>query len=512
MNGIVAQPQASRAGLITAIVVSFVLNGLLLVGYFKQSNETLKREGQVVEITKKYAQAVPEPVMGSPEYNKLKDQAQAAGNASVYEVLSGQRSDLAVLVVGQPMSSPEVAERAERANRQANLALQTAAGKAELPVAAGASLVETLGRWPAVVNRVIEQREQLKRDAAASDVRIKAAESAHVRALTEKDQAIADARAEVARVNEQLSALRVQHSKALGDVQAAANQGARDQSQQLSAQEVLAAQKERENADLRKQVVELKLVLRKFKANPLTQNIVRARDGRIKAVAGNECFINLGKADQIPLGMTFEVYDSNKGIPALSDGPAPAWHATSFAGSMADSYAFDLPKGKGSIEVVSVGPDHTAQCRVVHVEPGQLIGPGDLIANLVYDRNVKFNFFVYGDFDLGRNGGAHGNDINVIRRLIEQWGGQARLAADAGNPAQSVSPDMDFLVVGKEPQMPNYSAEDLRTPGIAAEADNARMKLEAYRAVLVQAAEYGIPVLNQNRFLYYTGFFDQAKR
>ena len=129
MAGLVTQPQASRAGLIATIVVSLVLNGLLAVGYFKQSNEAIKLQGQVAEVTKKYADAVTEPALGSAEYNNLKDQARAAGSASVYDVLSGQRSDLAVLVVGQPMTSPEVAQRAAEANRQANAALQDAAGK-----------------------------------------------------------------------------------------------------------------------------------------------------------------------------------------------------------------------------------------------------------------------------------------------------------------------------------------------------------------------------------------------
>ena len=36
--------------------------------------------------------------------------------------------------------------------------------------------------------------------------------------------------------------------------------------------------------------------------------------------------------------------------------------------------------------------------------------------------------------------------------------------------------------------------------------------LAAAVAASAQAAEYGIPVMNQNRFLYYTGFYDQAKR
>jgi hypothetical protein len=456
------------------------------VGYFKQSSETITLQGQLAEVTKKYAEAVTEPTMGSAEYNNLKEQARATGSASVYDVLSVQRSDLAVLVVGQPMTSPEVAQRAEQANRQANAALREAAGKAGLPLAAGSSLIETLGRWPAVVNQLFEQQERLKRDAAANDLKMKAAESAHQLALAEKDRAIADARAEVAKANQQLAAYQDQRAKALGSVQATAAQAAQDQAQQLAAEEVAAAQKDRENADLSKEVVKLKLALRKTKANPLPgDSVVRVPDGQIKIVAGNECFINLGKGDQLPVGMTFEVYDAVKGIPPLA------------------SQADPQPTGKGSIEVVSVGPDHTAECRIIHVVSGEMIGPGDLIANLVYHPNIKLNFLVLGDFDLGS--GTHGNDAKVIRRLVEQWGGQVQPIADAGDPAKSVSPDLDFLVVGKEPQMPNLSAEEQARPEGVKTMDDSSKKLGAYRAVLAQAAEYGIPVMNQNRFLYYSG-------
>jgi hypothetical protein len=68
------------------------------------------------------------------------------------------------------------------------------------------------------------------------------------------------------------------------------------------------------------------------------------------------------------------------------------------------------------------------------------------------------------------------------------------------------------VVVGKEPQMPNLSEDEKLTPGGQYAMDLFKKKLEAYRAVLARAAEYGIPVMNQNRFLYYTGFYDQAKR
>jgi hypothetical protein len=73
MAGLVAQPQSPRAGLVAAIVISLVLNGLLAVGYFKQSNESFKLRGEVAEVTKKCAEAVTEQAMETAEYNNLKE-------------------------------------------------------------------------------------------------------------------------------------------------------------------------------------------------------------------------------------------------------------------------------------------------------------------------------------------------------------------------------------------------------------------------------------------------------
>jgi hypothetical protein len=311
-------------------------------------------------------------------------------------------------------------------------------------------------------------------------------------------------------------------------VQSGASQSIQNLTQQLAAVQAAVAQKDTAFGEVNKRVVRLLSALRRFKANQLPkEDIIRVADGEIKTVAGNQCFINLGQGDQISVGMTFEVYDPNKGIPPLGDGtstPEPRARSSSAAAIAAatgstgssktdDKYQYDLPKGKGSIEVISVGSDHTSQCRIIHTEPGQTISQGDIIANLVYDRNIKFNFVVYGDFDLANsNASIRANDAPVIRRLIEQWGGRVQPILDKDHPADSVTPETDFVVVGKEPVIPNFSAEELNDPGNAALMDKAKSKQDAYRAVLAKAADFGVPVMNQNRFLYYTGYYDQAKR
>ena len=45
-----------------------------------------------------------------------------------------------------------------------------------------------------------------------------------------------------------------------------------------------------------------------------------------------------------------------------------------------------------------------------------------------------------------------------------------------------------------------------------AKAQASQQALDAYQEVKKQAIEYHIPILNQNRFLYYVGYFESAKR
>ena len=135
--------------------------------------------------------------------------------------------------------------------------------------------------------------------------------------------------------------------------------------------------------------------------------------------------------------------------------------------------------------------------------PGTQISEGDLVANLVYDPNVKYNFVVYGQFDLDRNNVATDQDAEVVKRLITQWG---------GNLMDKVNVDTDFVVPAKEPVLPVLTPEERQDPFEAQKLANAQAALEAYEAVRNTARDLHIPILNQNRFLYLIGYFDQARR
>ena len=195
-------------------------------------------------------------------------------------------------------------------------------------------------------------------------------------------------------------------------------------------------------------------------------------------------YIDLGQGDQVIPGMTFEVYDRFTRIPQLP------------AGDEKDAKL----QGKASIEVVKVGAA-SSEAIITRQTRGETLREGDLISNLIYDRNTKFNFVVHGNFDLDGDKVASASDAEIIKRLITQWGGRV---------VDQVNADTDFVVIGKEPEVKTLSENP--TPVEIAENQRQQAERKAYDELLTKAGELNIPILNQNRFLYLIGYFNQAGR
>jgi hypothetical protein len=217
-----------------------------------------------------------------------------------------------------------------------------------------------------------------------------------------------------------------------------------------------------------------------------SRTIMQQPDGKIlKLYPGDTCSIDLGTNDHITAGLTFEVYDKAAGIPS-TEGPN------------ADAA---LPIGKASIEVTAAEPTYS-MCRIKRRPYGTAIAEGDIIANLVYDRNTKYKFVVHGAFDLDQNGIATAADGEVIKRLVTQWGGEV---------VDEINVDTDFVVMGKEPEIPEKPAEDAGPLEIARWNDAVAGK-NAYDAMRDKALAYRLPLLNQNKFLYFVGYYNESKR
>jgi hypothetical protein len=132
-----------------------------------------------------------------------------------------------------------------------------------------------------------------------------------------------------------------------------------------------------------------------------------------------------------------------------------------------------------------------------------VIAVSDPIVNLVYDKNTKFNFMVYGAFDINQDNVPSLQDADVIKRLVTSFGGKL---------IDKVGVDTDFVVLGKEPVIPVIPPEEKDDALAQKRFQEATAALEAYLDVQRQATELRIPVLNQNRFLYLVGYYNQATR
>jgi len=212
---------------------------------------------------------------------------------------------------------------------------------------------------------------------------------------------------------------------------------------------------------------------------------VTTADGEVLSVFndGGQLFINRGRAQGVMLGLTFEVFDANEVIRLDSSSNS---------------------RGKATIEVYELRDD-TAACRVVRRSRGAQVIAGDVIANIVYDPTKEFTFYAYGYFDIEFDGGA--SDIRRIENLVTQWGASvAELQLDEdGLPI--LSPEIDYLILGQQPEYPDPLDDDELDPEVIREWQVQVRQFETYQALLGDAKTLGIPILNQNRFLDLVGYY-----
>ncbi|MCL4197270.1 MAG: hypothetical protein KJZ69_07225 [Phycisphaerales bacterium] len=200
-------------------------------------------------------------------------------------------------------------------------------------------------------------------------------------------------------------------------------------------------------------------------------------DGHVVRLVGNdEVFIDLGKPQHLVLGMTFNVYGSISEMRPDAQG--------------------NVPQGKATVEVTRIG-ETTSTARIIRSTPGRAVVEGDVIVNPVYDRNKKYSFFLFGQFDLDGENGPSEFETEIVRSRIREWGGELR---------SEFAGDMDFLVLGVEPALPAEPRPNATGPEVIAYR-RARQFYEDYNAHLDRAQRLSIPVLNQNRLLTLIGYY-----
>ncbi|MGH7131023.1 MAG: hypothetical protein ACREJO_03660 [Phycisphaerales bacterium] len=181
----------------------------------------------------------------------------------------------------------------------------------------------------------------------------------------------------------------------------------------------------------------------------------------------NEIVINRGRNQRVVLGMTFEVYGDAGLIKLDNDG--------------------NYPRGKASIEVIRVD-DNSSTARVVRAARGQPVVNNDVIASAIYDPKKIYTFVVYGNFE-NTEGIATQAGADEIKALVDQWGGKT---------TDTLTGDVDFVVLGQRPAMPPNPPANADGPTVQ-EYIRKKKLVQEYDRLLQQAAATQIPVLNQNR-------------
>jgi hypothetical protein len=474
-----AANQGSRGTLIAWTVLTSIVSvvALVMAIYFyidsNRANEVATtRLNQVQEvITPAILASQGEKVEGLRE--ALKDETRGLNSSmKLFDVALAQRDALARLISGTD-NEPAALTSAKAALEKAKAA---AGGTPDSLVAA--------------INSLTTRLEALQSEAAASK-----ADSEESRKKME--QAIADTKAQIDSLTKAMEELRSQKDSTIEQTTRTATaqqesfgqtadelrkqyEGSQEQINALNAQ----------NATLGTQVNELQTRLKVLQetlgANRtnVASMMTRQVDGKLVRVSAKTVVIDLGAGDHISPGLTFEVYDKFDGVPAAGD----------------PSTDTGLPVGKASIEVIRV-LSTGSECQITRQAFGQALVEGDLIVNLVYDRNTKFNFVVYGNFDMDNNGVATPGDAEVIKRLINGWG---------GNVVDKINVNTDFVILGREPAIPEKpSVDDALQMKIYEDAVAA---LDEYTTIAANARDYRLPILNQNRFLVLVGYYHMAKR
>ena len=477
--------QGSRAGIVTALIVSIIIAVAMIVVavYYAQSESQTRLK--LSDLQAQDRTLVPDGAATDPKVTMLQNWGKDQGLGTALEASMAQSDQLAKLVAGD-LSPDKAAQQARTILTDTSKAIGELNGNKLVaftmpPNASLSSAVSTL----------TNQVKQLATDNKNKDDQIATTEqskqqliAAQKQQLDQKDKQIQEANAKAEAAANDAKRFQDEATQANAALQQTANQGltkAQGTNADLSKQVQDTTKK---LTDAERQIRALMTKLHQARVNP-GEAIVQHADGNIIRISDNNVvFINLGQRQSVTKGLTFEIYDKAKGVPPLGNG-------------LSDT---DMPVGKGSVEVFDVGPD-TSACRVVKTQPGEQIVVGDLISNLVFDPNTKYNFVVYGDFDLSGSGATSPTDAEIVKRLIAQWGGKLQDHVDV---------DTDFVVMGAEPQL--YSVTDQNDPQQQIRHVTSQRQVDKYQAEIKRATDLSVPIMNQNRFLYFIGYYDQAKR
>jgi hypothetical protein len=185
-------------------------------------------------------------------------------------------------------------------------------------------------------------------------------------------------------------------------------------------------------------------------------------DGEIRWVdhRSRTVWINLGRADSLPLNMTFSVWGQ-------------------------DANGVNRGAPKATIEVSQVADDHLGQARIVVDDAANPILPGDVISTPLWHPGRTLHVALAGEFPRDADGNS---TRELVRQLVAISGGtiDAEVAED-GQVTGELSIETRYLIWGGEP---------LGDPE----------QVAPHSSLRAQADRFGVQILNLEKFLDYVGY------
>lgn len=439
------------------------------------------------------------------QQSKLKQDADASRAELEKYVLPRERGDAQKLIEAGakgPAKSSAIAEATRQIKDLKEIIAGDSGRNADVIVN---EAKDEKGAHPTVVAALRAEREQVKQltaqvDSLKNDLKVASDRNESQRLefvdARKKDNEALDLRkAEVAKLTEdaaslqtKITALNEEREKIKTDYEAKIDALVRKQA--LEKAELVAKIQALENT-----VQQLRLIIEGLRPRSGSK-IPAVANGKVirsDSISG-DVYINIGRADRVVPGLSFNIYDSRTGV--VTDG----------AGM----------RGKAAIEVVDVG-ERESRCRVTHTEKNQSLQPGDLLFNVVWtnDKTRTLHFVVYGDFDIDGDGDATALEREKLVRMIKDWGGKVddikfvkETKGDVTQELATLDPQTDYLVLGTSPRVPagvkpedlDQASKDVFSAQVAKSKEFDRVESEAKRS--------SVPILNANRFLNLIGYYN----
>jgi outer membrane murein-binding lipoprotein Lpp len=217
-----------------------------------------------------------------------------------------------------------------------------------------------------------------------------------------------------------------------------------------------------ENFRLQSELGKVAGELKEYKRPPQETGV----DGTVIRVSefGGVAYADVGKKDGILLGLPFAVF--SQAAMGLPDAVAKA-----------EARIVRVLESSSELRIYSVTSPVVA---------------GDVLVNLVYDRQRRLSFRLIGKIDMDDDGL---DDTERLKGLIQQFGGRVD---------EQLAVQTDYLITGEEPPVLAPPPAD----AAASERDRyerSRRAFLEFSGEMVKAQNYGIPVLSLNRFLGLVG-------